>query len=806
MALKPTSYEINPSLFLVTLPLSLAAAAPPAPEPTHHVVCVDVSGSMYTELPLIREQLKAKLPALISPGDAISIIWFSGRGQCGVLLEAVEPTLMDLAQIRKAIDHWLRPIALTGFKEPIDQAGEVIARLNRKAGARRSSLFFMSDGHDNQWTRPEILRAIDNLAPFLASSTFVEYGYYADHALLVKMAERTGGAVILAADFGAYEPAFETAMRRKGGASKRMTVTLGADPAGGVVFAIDDGLVLPYGVDGSTVTVPNHLTTLYYLSEGPVGKSGGSLTGQAFAASKGLTVDTSVLAGAYAALHVFAQRIQPKILWPILRALGDVRLIEEFSGCFGKQRYAAFVETTGKAAADGLGMFTKGYDAKRAPKEDAFTILDLFDLLASDKRCRVLTEDAGFTYSRIGRKAVGKDRMLTVTEGTEVTKLAEDLKDLGERREIAPIREWLAKLGEMVNGRKAALKFSLDKTAAELGYSIDGLVWNTDQPNLSFRVRKPGTVDIGASDAPAEVKAVLPATLATHQYRAYTVVKDGLVHIDALPVHLPQAVADVLTAVGVLEAREMLPEGDGVIAVIDIKKIPVINQKMITECRARDLAQMEWDLLTAKAEVKVLDHYLPEKENAVFTEQYGAPAAAWLTEHKVTAKNGYAPENTKANPTDVAYVTALKTKFPGLSSLPKVDDVRARMAEVKAAKEAGAKDPKAKKGKEKVMTPSMALMTPFLEEVDAFLASTSFVNAKDPQAAFETWLVKKAKDATTKKRDVERRVARVKACMIMSASWFADLPTFDDREVTLDLGGESRTVTFDLDDKVEVKL
>ena len=89
--MKPKSYQVSEEgLYLVEHPLSVAAAPPPAPEPTHHIVIIDCSGSMSGELPRIREQLNEKLVSLLGPDDAISIIWFSGRGQCDVLREAVQ--------------------------------------------------------------------------------------------------------------------------------------------------------------------------------------------------------------------------------------------------------------------------------------------------------------------------------------------------------------------------------------------------------------------------------------------------------------------------------------------------------------------------------------------------------------------------------------------------------------------------------------------------------------------------------------------------------------------------------------------
>lgn len=800
MKLTPTSYAIAQSLFLVVHPISAAAAPPPAPEPTDHLLAVDVSGSMWADLPKIRQQLKNKLPSLLAHGDTISIVWFSGRGECAVLVEGLEVTLPALAQLNKMVDH-LVPMGLTGFKEPIERAAEVFGRIQKAGKGRRTSLVFMSDGCENQWSRPEILSAIDKLAPAVSSATVVEYGYYADKHLLSKMAEKLGGALVLAQDFMAWEPVFDAAIQRKAGSSKKVSVKLDTEPVGGIAFAIDGEQVIPFEttptVAGVKVTVPEHVSTVFYLSTDRVGTNGGPLLplAAAWKDPREVTPGTTPrepIEGAYAAIHLFAQRVQPKVVWPILRALGDVHLIDTFITCFGPQRRAEFVEMTGECARVPDAWFLKGYSPTHAPREDAYTILDLFTLLASDKRCRVLTESPDFRYSRIGRKAVSKDVMLTVTEAEHVAAAADEIKALAAGRDIATIKAALAKIEAIFTSRPESLKFVLDEIEAKLGYSIDGLVWNSTMPNLSFRVRKPGFVDVAGSDAPADVQAALPATLPTHQFRAYTVVKDGLVHIEVLPVVVPREVADVLATEGVIGGWEEI-DGECLVR-INLKKLPVINQQMITDASAKDLAVKEWALLDLKAAAKVYEHFAPEKAQKTFTERYGAEATAWLKEHHVT-EGGFNPETTPAPAKDVTYVTSLTVKIPGLSSLPKVEDTLARMAEIEAERSKAPKKPKA-------LTAGMKLLAPYLEGIQAFKKA----HEGEDESVFQAWLAKKAKDAVAAKRAVESEIARTKWAIVVGGAYFKEFSGLNENKLTVRLGGEDREVTFDLNDRTELKV
>lgn len=267
-----TSFKISDGLFLVRCPVQGAAPAKPSTTPTNHVIVLDCSGSMYGELPTIREQLKKRLPKLLKDTDTVSIIWFSGRNQFGTLLEA-EPvsTLADLQQVNQAIDRWLKPVCLTGFKEPLEEAAKVVSRVAQKRPGTAFSLWFMSDGCDNQWNSREILKAVEGVAGGLAAATFVEYGYYADRPLLTAMAEKAGGSLIFARDFDTYSPAFEAAMQKKLVGGKKVEIAVPGDPVGGFVFALSEGDLLTFAVEEGKANVPEGVPEVWYLSPTPVG-------------------------------------------------------------------------------------------------------------------------------------------------------------------------------------------------------------------------------------------------------------------------------------------------------------------------------------------------------------------------------------------------------------------------------------------------------------------------------------------------------------------------------------------------------
>jgi hypothetical protein len=369
------SYLVTKDLYLVTQQLTLTSAPKKVVEmPTNHFLVIDCSGSMSQDLPKIREQLKRKLPKLLKEQDTVSVIWFSGRGEFGTLLEA-EPvaSLTDLQNVERAIDRWLKPVGLTGFTDPLKEATKVVERVAKARKGSVSSLFFMSDGCDNTGTRSGILQAMETAASEFASTTIIEYGYYADRSLLSAMAEKAGGCHIFAEDFDRYSPTFEAAMQKKQTGAKKVGVTIQGDPIGGFAFSLGDGELTTYGIDAGMVAVPEDLKTLAYLSPTLIGTSKGNLS------------DLTSPEFAYAAISLFAVRMKPGIVYPLLAGLGDASLIDQFSSCFGKQKYSEFQARAQRAAFVKEERFTAGQDFNRVPKEDAFTVLDALNLLASEE-------------------------------------------------------------------------------------------------------------------------------------------------------------------------------------------------------------------------------------------------------------------------------------------------------------------------------------------------------------------------------------------------------------------------------------
>jgi hypothetical protein len=780
-----TSYKISDRLFLIKESIKTnTAIASTTTTATNYIAVVDVSGSMYGAIDRIRDDIKKKLPKLIGDKDTFSLIWFSGRDQFGVILEG-EPiaTLPDLNRVNGAIDRWLRCVGMTGFKQPLEEVAALAGRVAKKSPGA-FSLFFMSDGCDNQWPRDEVLKAVEKAGAAVTAATFVEYGYYADRPLLTQMAERAGGTLIHSQDFDRFEAVFSESMGRKA-ASKKVSVKLpNVDVVGGFAFGLADKEIPTFAVEKGAVTVPDGMDAVFFLSPTSIGEDGGELQ----KISQSLN-STAPIAATYAAVSLFSTRMKPEIVKPLLKVTGDVALIDQFNACFGKQKYSEFMDATKVAAFDTSKRLAKGWDPSKVPPDDAFTVLDTLKLLASDEGNKLLLDHESFKYSRIGRGRLDSAENFTVAEKDEVLALAPNLNltfddggtfinAITDNTVKSAVK---AKFDEIKATKVEALKFVADESPE--GYPVSNLTYNEERANVSVLVKKTGSIDI-SKRVPSEHKKKLPNTIPSFIYRNYAIIKDGLVNVDVLPVTITKATWDKIQEeqkAGRLPLDVITDTGKG-IGLVQLTKLPIINAKMVKAVSAKKLFEDEYALTKARAAQKVYKGVLKEKfpdakKSEGFSVLYGEDAASWLKDQGITDYNGFNPKSTVAPSVDVYNAKKLEIGLKGLSSLPTLKDVREKMA----------------KGK---LTASAALMAPAVKEIDDFLASDIYKKAKKQDDVFQAWLEAQAEGQTKITRGLIFDMTQTKFSIIVGQVWPSEFKSIDENSLTINVDGNAIEATL----------
>ena len=289
---------------------------------TSRIFVFDVSGSMYGSLPQMKKHLKEKLFDQIPETDDVSLVYFSGRGEYGVLVEGVNVSkVKDLKSVYDKIDS-LRTIGLTGFLEPLKEVGQLVKRLPAN---NIKEMFFLTDGYDNQWSEKEVLNQCKELISSVDNAYIVEYGWYSNTALIKKMVETLNGDHLFSEDIVSYESIAEKVISE--GASKKVKIQLPEKTRGGLAFYVyNNNITIVMADEENMIAVPEDLKEYGYLAD------------------KDLADNLSVDSLSYLALFAYASRKDSKTVYEILSKLGDVKLIKQYVNTFGKQDLIKFLE------------------------------------------------------------------------------------------------------------------------------------------------------------------------------------------------------------------------------------------------------------------------------------------------------------------------------------------------------------------------------------------------------------------------------------------------------------------------------
>jgi hypothetical protein len=736
---------------------------------TNHVFVVDVSGSMSWDLPKIRTQLKNKLSNLMKEGDTISIVWFSGRNESGILKEEIEvKSLKTLSDLNDAIDKWLHPIGLTAFQKPLELVKELINRIKKNRPDSVYSMIFLTDGWNNNCDWNDVLKALKTLESDISSSTFVEYGFYADTQKLTQMASILGGEKISCNGFDDFEPVFASKISKSIRGGKKTLVDITDRFLYDFAFSVgDDGSVILYNINDKKLMVNSDVKEIHFFSANGVGGA--------------MVADTAL----YAAIYVLSDKLMNDDAEKIFYALGDNFYYKMLANAFGKQKLNAFKNAIKECVADVAKRYPEGKGNVQKIDDHAYCLMNLMEDLANTEGCLFYPNHPDFEYNRIGRKRVARGENLSEA----------DKKRLAEAKNV----EEVAKITEELRLKNVELKFV--NTDPNRGYPVTDLVWNEERANLSVRIRIDG-------------KAILPANkfgineVSTYKYNTFTLVKDGIVNVEKFPISFSDKLFELLQKKGVYTHvtskttdYKTLPEAHfPSIITIDLTSLPIINRGMVQTISAKGLAIQEWELLKTQANKKVYDYFrksLFPKESKTFIDMLSltmgadkaVECAAWLKEIGITDYNGFAPLTDTEESTDFYMSVNLATKIKGLSSLPKVEDVIAKL-----------KDGKALKISEFVMADAIRDYQAVTES--ALYKTLSEVQQKE---TLKTYLITKSDELNKIRRKALQEIAQIKFALILSKKWFKEFKTFDENTIDLTLDKQPLNFVFDLSEK-EVKI
>jgi hypothetical protein len=749
--------KFNETLFLTIKDVAELSKVSLKPKllPTNFIFVIDVSGSMSNDLGYIRKQLKNKLPSLVKEGDTVTIIWFSGRTDAGILMEEIEiKSLKNLQDVNNAIDRFLKPVGLTAFYKPLVLAKEAITRIkkNRKDGI--FSLIFLTDGGNNDCSWSDVTKSLKDLENDLASSTFVEYGYYADSRAIAQMAELIGGEKVEAEQFDDYDVVFEAKLQKTYGSSKKVVVDVPAkDRIFDFAFTISPANeIILYGVtNDDQVLVPEDTIALYWFSSKAASKA-------TFQYENKPELNKIV----YGALYVLTEKLQNDYADDIFKVLGDKNLYEVFTNAYGKQKLFNFKSMIKECVFDHTKQFLKGRVTNLVADENAYCVMDFINDLTNDETALIYPLHSEFSYKRIGAKKVAKGSELNENQKTQLAnaKTVEELKAITDNiAETTP----------------DAVKFEYNDK--EKGYSISNLVWSSERANLSINVKFDGYIDLPKNNFGLN-------RIDTFIFRNYTIIKDGILNISKMPVSISKETYDKLLANGV---KITIVHN---VVVVDFSSLPVINRRMVKSISAKKLAELEFNLLKLQGLAKAYKYFESlhfPKVSQGFIDLYGVEAEAWLKELGITSYNGFNPKMViEKEGKDFYMAVELNTKIAKMSSIPTVASVLKKIEDKKALNAAD------------------ELLKPAIDDYNTQINSPLYTSLKDEKTKnqiLENWLKTVNKDVSNKRKEYLQEIAQIKFSLILSKKWFTEFKSFEEDTLVEKIDGKEVTFTFELAEK-----
>jgi hypothetical protein len=307
------------------------------------------------------------------------------------------------------------------------------------------------------------------------------------------------------------------------------------------------------------------------------------------------------------------------------------------------------------------------------------------------------------------------------------------------------------------------------------------------RPNISIQVTRRGTVELG-DRRPAALRDRIPSAIDTEQTRSFTVIKDGLLNIDMLPVKLTPATWEKLAAERAVPATYS-PDT----VVIDLARLPIVNAQMVQKVSAKAIFETQHELIKARCAAKVFGFYVAKNAasapSKAMLSAYGAEAVEWLEGVGFT-DSGFSPKTVAAEPTDVYRSKEIHVSLKGLSSAhtTKMQEVSDRLAALDRG------DPKAKK-----LTPGQAFFEAPIREVQAMAAAPIFVGPFGA-VAFAEWLDRKQREAQKRVRDLLAELAQAKFAIAVGQVWPHEFASLDENTMTLPLGSAVVLCTLEMNE------
>jgi hypothetical protein len=612
----------------------------------HHIHVLDRSGSMSWDLPKLIENVKGTLD-LMSDNDLISVIWFSGEGQCKTVLKG--KSKRDKEDIVKILDTLKNTVGLTCFSEPLKEINEVIEDL--KVLCENFSVTFFTDGqpcvYDYAKEEKAIWANMEVIKDKVMALNAIGYGSYYDKEMLGKMTGMTTfGRLIHSSQINDYADIFSHNYAILSDMIVERVNIHVSEPAE-ILYLTSKNT--KYTRDALQLDFLNKTKNQFFFvvdSEDAVISINDEEIRVADVKSKiqTATLNNFLYAMAYEmyylgrgeeALDIMAHNIK------------DKAFIDQHINAFTAEERQDYLKAISKAIFVNKNRFTQGEAPEGyIPANDAFCVMDLMKVLSSGDNYYIPLSSS--EYKRIGLK----------------TNDGFNLFQSNNEPILAPINE---------------------------------LVFNAKHLNISIRYMINGQVNLN----PIEAKRVeLDKQIASRIYRMQTIIKDGNLNVEKMSARIDKKTYNdlaMLASQGKLVLPELITELNSVYkdensmefdhldVTFDLTKLPIINRLYSELSTLENIISTVREINVLKARQKVFKFYIDQlkaksynmKKTEAFTT-FNADQIKVLEAHGLNSKLDYTGidlERAEKSEDDYYESRLLEFTLKGWSSLPKVDEV-----------------------------------------------------------------------------------------------------------------------------------
>jgi len=685
------------------------------PEPVNHIWIFDRSGSMYGLLNGLVEDLIKHVETL-RDGDTLSLGWFSTEGtEFGFIFTGMTVTPASRTSISSTLRKYNSTVGLTCFSDILLEADKTVETLSAFPGAW--NMMFMTDGYpvvrDRQREIHHVMNALGKLSRRLSSVLLVGYGDYYNKEFMAQMTEKVGGALVHSSHLEEFSNNMNAFVSGGAVATKRIEVPVPvAEPK--MAIGLSNGQITVFPLDhkntATTVAlVPESTQFVYVLSDNNVIPD---LTWYNTNVVSDLETYEMFSAFAYTALASG----QADLALELMAETGDVALMERVINSWTNEEFAEAQRMVNKAIAQDTARYVKGVNKNYIPRVDAFCLIDALNMLMADENAYFYPKHPEFAYKRTGVPTKTRD---------------------GYPRFYAD--------------RDAACKFNT-------------LTWNSSRLNLSVLAKITGTVDLpencihhGFGGATG-----VDRTFFCHQWRNYTLVKDGILNLNDIPASMSADSFAMLQMNGMINPEEHYNAGD--IYIVKLNAVPIVNKMMAVAPKSTLYCDWLNEELTLEYAQKYLKHWLEELDpTGIMTKdvsEFSPQQEAYLATIGMKPDRTYSPPVDKEPAVDHYMARSFEVKIAKFSSAPKIDDVLKAISF------------------QKQLTPSQDLMAQVIKAYEMRKLDTGgdpVVLANRVKTELET--------VKSQLKAVRHRIQTTRFAVLLCKQWFPDLTTRDGAEI-----------------------